>query len=61
MKIDRADILAALRARQLDDRAAWVERDLPDLVDTDRNGALLRMLGIDLTTMSPVDAVARQH
>jgi hypothetical protein len=61
MKIDRADIVAALRARQLDDRAAWVERDLPDLVDTDRNGALLRMLGIDLTTMSPVDAVARQH
>jgi hypothetical protein len=56
MQINKADIVAALRSRDLHDRADWVDRDLPEVVDTDKNGALLRMLGIDLATMSPVSA-----
>jgi hypothetical protein len=56
MQINKADIVAVLRSRDLPDRADWVDRDLPELVDTDKNGALLRMLGIDLATMSPVSA-----
>lgn len=55
MQVRRSDIIAALRARGLDDRATFVERQLPDVVDTDSNGALLRMLGIDPADMTPVD------
>ena len=56
MYIDKAEIISILRARGLDARADWVERDLPALVDTRKNGALLRMLDIDPTTISPVAA-----
>jgi hypothetical protein len=60
MHIDKAEIVKVLRSRDLNDRADWVERDLPALVDSDKNGALLRMLGIDLAAMSPVDVASRQ-
>jgi hypothetical protein len=60
MHIDKAEIIKVLRSRDLNDRADWVERDLPALVDSDKNGALLRMLGIDLAAMSPVDVASRQ-
>jgi hypothetical protein len=43
----RAEIVAMLRSRGLHAWADWVERDLPDLVDTSRNAALLRTLDID--------------
>jgi hypothetical protein len=56
MQINKADIVAVLKSRGLPDRADWVDRDLPEVVDTEKNGALLRMLGIDLATMSPVSA-----
>jgi hypothetical protein len=45
-----------LRSRQLHDRAEWVDRQLPGLVDTYKNSALLQMLGVDPGAMSPVDA-----
>lgn len=60
MHIDKAEIIAILRARGLDDRADWVDRQLPDIVDTYQNGALLQMLNIDLSTMSPVDVAPPQ-
>ena len=60
MHIDKAEIIKVLRSRDLNDRADWVERDLPALVDSDKNAALLRMLGIDLAAMSPVDVASRQ-
>lgn len=47
MQVDRAQITALLRARGLDARADWVERVLPGVVDTHKNGSLLRMLQID--------------
>ena len=50
--IDRAEIVATLRSRGLDARADWVDRELPEFVDTYGNAALLRTLGIDPVTMS---------
>jgi lambda repressor-like predicted transcriptional regulator len=55
MQIHRADVIAALRARGLDDRADWAERQLPESVDTEKNAALLRMLKIDFSGMAAVD------
>jgi hypothetical protein len=60
MQIDRGEIVAALRARGEQDRADWVERTLPPVVDTDRNSSLLSMLSIDLTTLTAVGPAA-QH
>jgi hypothetical protein len=56
MNIDKADILAALRLRGLDARADWVDRTLPDHVDTSKNDSLLQMLGIDLASIQPAAA-----
>ncbi|WP_426513164.1 hypothetical protein ACPPVO_22585 [Dactylosporangium sp. McL0621] len=56
MFIDKAEIVAALRSRGLDARADWVDRALPEFVDTSANAALLQTLGIS------VDHVpAQQH
>jgi hypothetical protein len=55
MHIDKAEIIATLRSRGLHARADWVDRDLPQFVDTDKNVALLKMLDIDPAAMSPVD------
>lgn len=53
--IDKADIIASLRAAGRDGSAEWVDRQLPDLVDTHTNSALLQMLNIDLSTIPPVE------
>jgi len=56
MNIDRADIVGLLRARGADAKADWVERQLPPLVDTDVNRALLEILEVDtagLTAAKP--------
>jgi hypothetical protein len=54
--IDKAAIVATLRSRGLDARADWVDRELPDLVDTHKNAALLRTLDIDPAAMSPSES-----
>jgi hypothetical protein len=51
--VDKAEIVAALRFRGLHARADWVDRELPELVDTDRNAAPLRTLDIDPAAMAP--------
>lgn len=56
MYVDKAEIIAILRARGADARADWVDRQLPQVVDTYDNGALLQMLQIDPTSLSPIDA-----
>lgn len=53
--IHKAQIIANLRARGLEARADWVDRQLPDLVDVDKNSALLQTLGIDPATLTAVD------
>lgn len=60
MQIDKAEIVATLRSRGLHDRADWVDRRLPRIVDTDKNGSLLRMLDIDPAAMSHVETASRQ-
>jgi hypothetical protein len=53
--VDKAEIVAALRSRGLHARADWVDRELPELVDTYRNAALLRTLDIDPAALAPSD------
>jgi hypothetical protein len=55
MHIDKAAIVATLRSRGRPERADWVDRQLPALVDTARNRSLLETLGID------PDEIARQR
>jgi hypothetical protein len=59
--IDKADIISVLRPRGLNARADWVDRELPGLVDTYKNAALLRMLDVDPAALSPVDVASRQR
>ena len=51
--VDKAAIIATLRSRGLHARADWVDRELPALVDTYSNAALLRNLDIDPAAMAP--------
>jgi hypothetical protein len=59
MHIDKAKVIALLRSRGLDDRADWVDRSLPELIDTYKNGALLRMLDVDPAALEPVEIASR--
>lgn len=54
--IDKNEVVAMLRARQLNARADWVQRELPASIDVYQNHALLDMLGIDPATVARVDA-----
>jgi hypothetical protein len=45
--VDKSRIVEILRSRGLHDRADWVDRELPGVVDTHENSSLLRMLQID--------------
>jgi hypothetical protein len=56
--IAKSEIIADLRARGLNERADWVDRDLPPLVEPQRHSALLHMLGIDVSTMAGVEVAA---
>jgi hypothetical protein len=53
MNVDKAQIVAILRARGLDDRADWFDHALPDIVDTAANAGLLRMLAIAPESLKP--------
>lgn len=47
MEVAKSKILDALRDRGQDIRAEWVDRDLPDQVDTYRHAGLLALLGLN--------------
>jgi hypothetical protein len=56
MMVDKDKILDILRRRGQYDRADWVDRELPDMVDTDHNAGLLatlRLNAADLVETSP--------
>ena len=55
--VSKTEVIALLRARQLADRADWVDRQLPDLIDVGKNSGLLTMLNIDPRELSPVEGV----
>lgn len=48
MNIDKSQILDLLRAQGDDDKAAQADRELPDQVDTDRDGGILDRFGLDV-------------
>jgi hypothetical protein len=56
--IDKTEIMALLLSRGSEERAAWVDRELPRLVDTDIHSGLLELLRVDVSTMS--DAAEQQ-
>ncbi len=47
MEIDKARLVELLRRRSLEERAAWVDRQLPTRIDVDLNAGLLAMLCVD--------------
>jgi hypothetical protein len=56
MKVHKAEIVSILRVRGLAARADWVDRTLPDIVDTDTHHSLLTStLDIDLAILHAVD------
>ncbi|SCL36117.1 hypothetical protein GA0070624_5463 [Micromonospora rhizosphaerae] len=56
MTIARHAIVSALRRRGQHTRADWVERELPEQVDTTRHAGLLATLRLDPTELAgPID------
>jgi hypothetical protein len=58
MTIPKSKVLAVLRARGQHDRADWVDRTLPDRIDTARNAGLLSMLSINADDLADEDSYA---
>jgi hypothetical protein len=50
--IEKTLVVAALRSRELHGRADSVDHEFAALIDTARNAALLRTLGIDVAAMT---------
>jgi len=48
MNIDKAQIIELLRSRGDDQHADQADRELPDTVDTDKDGGLLDRFGLDI-------------
>ena len=56
MTVSKSKVLAVLRGRGQYDRANWVDRVLPERIDTARNASLLDLLALDLDDLSdPTD------
>jgi hypothetical protein len=53
MIIQKSAIIAKLRERGQDVRADWVNRELPDEVDTLRYGGLLATLHLEVGDLEP--------
>ena len=51
MIISKAAVLAVLRGRGQNARADFVDRELPDRIDTDKHGGLLATLNLDLAEL----------
>jgi hypothetical protein len=47
MNIDKSQILELLKSRGEDDKAAQADSELPDQVDTEKDGGLLANLGVN--------------
>jgi hypothetical protein len=57
MIISKESVLAALRERGQTARADFVDRELPDQIDTNQHGGLLATLNLDLAKLA--DATQR--
>ncbi|SFF25887.1 hypothetical protein [Blastococcus tunisiensis] len=51
MKLDKQELVRVLRTEGDNDTADRAERELPDEVDTDRDGDALDALGLDRTQL----------
>ena len=51
MNLDKQEFVRMLRTEGDNDTADAVERDLPDQIDTDRDGDALAALGLDRTQL----------
>ena len=51
MKLDKQELVRLLRTQGDNDTADEAERELPDEVDTDRDGDALDSLGLDRTQL----------
>jgi hypothetical protein len=49
--ITKRKVVEVLRSRGEEQRAEWVERDLPDEFQTDRHSGLLQLLRIDVADL----------
>ncbi|MEV6847159.1 hypothetical protein [Actinoplanes sp. NPDC051411] len=56
MTISKAVVIAVLRERGQNARADFVDRELPELIDTSRHGGLLAMLHLDLAELAEADS-----
>jgi hypothetical protein len=54
MTISKAVVIAVLRERGQDARADFVDRELPDQIDTSRHASLLGMLRLDPAELAEV-------
>jgi hypothetical protein len=52
MIIEKEVVIAVLRKRGLDARADFVDRELPENIDSDKHGGLLAMLHLDLADLA---------
>jgi hypothetical protein len=52
MIISKAVVLAVLRERGLNARADFVDRELPDDIDSTQHGGLLATLNLDLAELA---------
>jgi len=52
MIVSKAVVLAVLRERGLHARAAFVDRELPERIDSDQHGGLLATLHLDLAELA---------
>jgi hypothetical protein len=59
--INKTEIMALLLSRGSEERAAWVDRELPGLVDSDIHSALLELLHVDVSTMSDASEQQTEH
>jgi hypothetical protein len=52
MTVAKSKILAILRSRGQNDRADWVDRTMPDEIDTAKNSGLLSLLKLELADLA---------
>ena len=52
MTVSKSSVLAVLRSRGQHDRADWVDRVLPEHIDTARNASLLDLLALDVADLT---------
>lgn len=52
MIVAKSKVLAVLRSRGQTDRADWVDRTMPDEIDTAKNSGLLNLLKLDVAELT---------